>query len=186
MILFCVGPTDQSFLHLRKQKLKGCFVNQVLSLCIYALTVRHRMYEKILVPTDGSKDAQRGAEHGVQLAAAIGATVHALYVIEEGTNPWNPASLDDQLDQARAYGDDVTGEVADLADEAGVECVTDTVVGAKVWKRILKYAEEEGVDTIVIGSGYRGRMGDMLGSTADKVIRNASIPVTVLKGEETG
>lgn len=49
-------------------------------------------------------------------------------------------------------------------------------------ERILEYADEENIDTIVMGSGFRGRMGDILGSTADKVVRTAQLPVTILKG----
>jgi nucleotide-binding universal stress UspA family protein len=94
------------------------------------------MYETILVPTDGSSDARKGAEHAIGLAAALGATVHALYVIREGTNPWNPASLDDQMDRAREYGEELTGEIADLAADAGVECVTATAVGPEVHEEI--------------------------------------------------
>ncbi len=143
------------------------------------------MYETILVPTDGSKDARKGAEHAVGLAAALGATVHAVYVIEEGTNPWESSSLDDQIDRAREYGDEVTGEVAEMAADAGVDCVTESVVDARVSRGILDYAEEHDIDTIVMGSGFRGSMGDILGSTADKVVRTSTVPVTVLKRSET-
>ncbi|MFB6352643.1 MAG: universal stress protein [Halobacteriales archaeon] len=143
------------------------------------------MYDTILVPTDGSSDARQGAEHAVGLASALGATVHALYVIEEGTNPWSSASLDDQLDEARAYGEELTGEVADMAADAGVDCVTATKVGPHVHDEINKYVEEEDIDAIVMGSGFRGSMGDVLGSTADKVLRTAMVPVTVLRRGET-
>ena len=139
------------------------------------------MYETILVPTDGSSDAKKGAEHAVGLAAALGATVHALYVIEEGTNPWSSESLDDQLDRAREYGEELTGEVAALAAEAGVECVEATAVGPRVFQGINDYVDEEDIDAIVMGSGFRGSMGDILGSTADKVLRSATVPVTVIR-----
>lgn len=143
------------------------------------------MYDDILVPTDGSQDARRGAEHAIDLAAALGSTIHALYVIEEGTNPWDPASLDDQLDRAREYGDEITGEVAEMAAEAGVDCVTDTTVGPRVSEAINEYVEEEGMDAIVMGSGFRGTMGDLLGSTADKVLRMSKVPVTVIKRSDS-
>lgn len=143
------------------------------------------MYDTILVPTDGSSDARRGAEHAVELAAALGATVHALYVIEEGSNPWDATSLDDQLDQAREYGAELTGVVADMAADAGVECVETNEIGPRVSEVINDYVEEEGIDAIVMGSGFRGSMGDILGSTADKVVRTARVPVTVLKRSET-
>lgn len=139
------------------------------------------MYDTILVPTDGSTDAKRGAEHGVELAAALGATVHALYVIEEGTNPWSRESIADQLDRAREFGDELTAAVAQLAEDAGVECVTETTVGPAVYEEINEYVEEAGIDIIVMGAGYRGKLGGLLGSTTDKVLRTARVPVTVLR-----
>ena len=42
------------------------------------------MYNRILVPTDGSKPATEAAEHGFTLAKQFGATVHILYIIEVG------------------------------------------------------------------------------------------------------
>lgn len=143
------------------------------------------MYDTMLVPTDGSSDARKGAEHAVDLADALGATVHALYVIREGTNPWNPESLDDQLERAREYGEELTGEVAELAADAGVDCVTATKVGPSVHEEINDYVEAEAIDAIVMGSGFRGSMGGVLGSTADKVLRTARVPVTVLRRGET-
>ena len=143
------------------------------------------MYEAILVPTDGGSDARKGAEHAIDLAAALGSTVHAVYVIQEGTNPWDSRSLDDQMGEARAYGDDLTAEVARMAADAGVECVTETLVGPSVAERLNEYVDEEDVDAIVMGSGFRGSMGGVLGSTADKVLRTARVPVTVLRRGET-
>ena len=40
------------------------------------------MYDDILLPYDGSREARKGAEHGIGLAASLGATVHAMYVID--------------------------------------------------------------------------------------------------------
>lgn len=143
------------------------------------------MYEQILIPTDGSNGAKKGARHGVDLAAALGSTVHALYVIEEGGNPWLSESMDDQQKRAEEYGEGLTGEVADLAADAGVECVTATAVGPAVYERINDYVEEHDVDAIVMGTGYRGSIGGLLGSTAEKVVRTASVPVTtVRRGED--
>jgi nucleotide-binding universal stress UspA family protein len=139
------------------------------------------MYDTILVPTDGSSDARTGAEHAVALAGALGSTIHAIYVIEEGTNPWDTRSLEDQLDEARAYGQSLTDGVAELAADAGVACVSDTRVGPSVADEINEYVEDEGIDAIVMGSGYRGSMGGLMGSTADKVLRTAQVPVTVLR-----
>lgn len=139
------------------------------------------MYDTILIPVDGSTDSTEGAEHGVEMAAALGSTVHALYVIKEGTNPWSSASLDDQMEQARAHGEKITREVEEMADDAGVDCVTVTAVGPRVYEEINQYVEEEGIDAIVMGSGFRGSIGGILGSTADRILRSATVPVTVIR-----
>lgn len=139
------------------------------------------MFETILIPTDGSDDATRGAKHGVEMAKGLGAKVHALYVIREGTNPWDRKSLEDQMDEAEAYGKEVTGEVAEMAADAGVECETDIVVGGNVAREIDDYVTENGIEAIVMGSGFRGSMGGLIGSTADKVLRLVEVPVTVIR-----
>lgn len=142
------------------------------------------MYDTILIPTDGSDDAEKGEEHGVELAAAVGATVHALYVVEKGGNPWLSESMDDQQERAREYGEDVVQDVADRAADAGVECVTAVEVSPSVHKKINDYAEDSDVDLIVMGSGYRGQVGGLLGSTAEKVLRSARVPVTTIRRRE--
>ena len=139
------------------------------------------MYDTILIPTDGSSNAMRGAKHGIELAEALDATVHTLYVIKDATNPWNRDSLDDQMGEARKYGEEQTEEVAQLAEEAGVECVQDTMVSEKIPVGIYEYVEEEDIDGVVMGSGFRGSLGGLLGSTAEKVVRVTDVPVTVVR-----
>jgi nucleotide-binding universal stress UspA family protein len=139
------------------------------------------MYDTILIPTDGSKEAKKGERHGVDLAEAVDATVHVLYVVEKGSNPWLSESMESQKDRARKYGEQVTGEVAEMASDVGVESVTAVKFGPAVHEKINDYVEEEDVDLIVMGSGYHGQIGGLLGSTAEKVLRSAEIPVTTLR-----
>lgn len=143
------------------------------------------MYQRILIPTDGSDEAENGVAHGIELAATVGATVHALYVIEEGGNPWMSEPMDDQLDRARQYGEDVTGAVADRAAAAGLDSVTAVELGPSVSERISEYAKEEDIDLIVIGSGYHGKFGGLLGSVAEKVLRTSEVPVTTVSQNES-
>lgn len=139
------------------------------------------MYDNILVPTDGSNEAQRGVDHGVELAAAVDATVHALYVVEKGGNPWLSEPMEDQTERARAYGEDIVAEASEQAADAGADCVTAIRVGPAVYEKINDYAMAHDVDLIVMGSGYRGSIGGMLGGTAEKVLRSASVPVTTIR-----
>jgi len=41
----------------------------------------------------------------------------------------------------------------------------------------VDFAEKEGMDVIVMGSAYRGRLGSLLGGTTDRVVRSSSVPV---------
>lgn len=144
------------------------------------------MYETILIPTDGSDEARKAAEHGIELAATLGATVHTLYVMDLPGVP-RALSLRDDEEQVREeyeqYGERVTSEVSDMATEAGVECVTDLRSGT-VHEEIVRYAADEGIDAIVMGTGYQGRFGALLGTVAEKVVRMATVPVISTKMSE--
>lgn len=142
------------------------------------------MYEEILIPTDGSTEAEKGEDHGVELAAAVGARVHALYVVEEGGNPWMRDAMENQMEKAKAYGNRITGDVAAYADELGVESVTAVEVGPDVHEEVDEYVQEHDIDLIVMGSGYRGQIGGMLGSTAEKILRTVEVPITTIRRGE--
>jgi nucleotide-binding universal stress UspA family protein len=145
------------------------------------------MYETILIPYDGSDEARMGAEHGLGLAAALGASVHVLYVINIPGTPRAVALRDDEeevRERYREYADEILGELSETAEEKGVEAVTTTRTGS-VSQEIVEYADEEAVDAIVMGSAYRGKIGNLIGGTTDKVVRSASVPV-ITKRMSTG
>ncbi|MFB6210738.1 MAG: universal stress protein [Halobacteriales archaeon] len=137
------------------------------------------MYEEILIPYDGSDESELGADHGIGLAAALGATVHALYVIDLPGTPRTVYVRDDEeelREEHRSYGEEVTQELCEKANAEGVDCVKAIRTGAPA-EEIVDYAEEEGLDAIVMGAAFRGRFRGILGSTSDKVVRTSSVPV---------
>jgi nucleotide-binding universal stress UspA family protein len=137
------------------------------------------MYEHILIPYDGSDEARKGAVHGIELAASLGATVHALYVIDLPGVPRALSLRDDEeemREEYRAYGKEVLDEICQVAAEHDVPCETAMRTGAPS-EEIVEFADEEGMDAIVMGSAYRGKLGNLLGGTTDKVVRTATVPV---------
>ncbi|WP_327053927.1 universal stress protein [Halomicrococcus gelatinilyticus] len=141
------------------------------------------MYDTILIPFDGSDEARRGAEHGIGLAASVGASVDALYVIDLPGVPRTVYVRDDEeslREEYRAYGEEVTSQVADMAAEVGVECDTAIRTGAPA-EEIVDYADDEDVDAIVLGSAYRGKFGAVLGGTSEKVVRTSKVPVVTTR-----
>ena len=141
------------------------------------------MYDTILIPFDGSDEAMKGAKHGIGLAATCGATVHALYVVDLPGTPRTVYLRDDEdemRERYREYGEEVTGDVCEMAAAEGLECVAVLRSGSP-GEEIVDYAKDEGMDAIVLGSAYRGKWGALLGSTAEKVVRTAETPVVTVR-----
>lgn len=137
------------------------------------------MYDSILIPYDGSEEGDLGAQHGTELAATVGATVHALYVIDLPGAPRTVYVRDDEeelREEYQAYGEEVTNDVRDMAADMGVDAVTAIRSGTPA-REIADYAEEKGIDLIVMGTAYRGKLGGILGGATEKVVRISSVPV---------
>jgi nucleotide-binding universal stress UspA family protein len=142
------------------------------------------MYDRILVPTDGSSGADRAVEHAVDLATTYGAELHVLYVV-------NVASLSAEVHSPQVVenfeeeGGEITYEVAERAANAGVEDVREEVVHGVPHEAILEYADEEGMDLVVMGThGHTGLDRYLLGSVTEKVVRSSDVPVLTVRLHE--
>ncbi|MES3517715.1 MAG: universal stress protein [Natronomonas sp.] len=137
------------------------------------------MSTHILIPTDGSDEAERGVELGLQMAEAFDATVHALYVIEtKATYILTAGFSDEEMEEYEQYGEETVTAVIERVDERGLEGVG-VVKSGRISEEIVDYAEDNRIDHIVMGKQGRGAMGKYLGSTAEKVMRMSGVPVTV-------
>jgi len=143
------------------------------------------MYDTILVPYDGTDEALKGAEHAIGLAAATGAAIHALYVIDLPGVPRTVYVRDDEeemREEYREYGEQVTDELCEQAAERGVDCSSVIRTGSPA-EEIVDYAEDEGMGAIVMGVAYRGTLRALLGSTSERVVRTATVPVVTYRME---
>lgn len=141
------------------------------------------MYDTILIPYDGSDEARRGADHGIELAASLGASIHALYVVDLPGAPRTVYVRDDEeelREEYREYGEQATEEICETADEIGVDCTTAIKTGSPA-EEITEYAEKHDLDAIVIGSAFQGKFKAILGSTSDKIVRTSEVPVLTVR-----
>lgn len=139
---------------------------------------------KILVPTDFSDCSEAALAYGRRMAEAFGASLHLLHVVQDPyTQPWAaeafPAPLGDLLvqweEQAQKRMLDVLSET-----ERGQVTIA-TQIGSPFFE-IVRYAQEQQIDLIVIGTHGRGPIGHMLlGSVAEKVVRKAPCPVLTVR-----
>jgi nucleotide-binding universal stress UspA family protein len=146
------------------------------------------MAEKILLATDNSKQAEKAGESAISMGS-LGSTIIVLYVIDTDYLDALPQQdLRDQLAKnLREEGKKAVESFKEKLEEEqcagkcqGVDLIT-MIKEGKPADVILKTAEEECVDHIVIGkSGKHGIEKFLLGSTADRVVRGAKIPVDVI------
>jgi nucleotide-binding universal stress UspA family protein len=146
------------------------------------------MFKRILVPTDGSKQAEIAAQAAVDLAALSGGSVVALHVVPSyddaayrtvALSPgWVTEKEFDKLNQRAAKK--FLGNVEKLAQAAGVSYDGCTVKGIHTANAIVEIAESKGCDLICMGSHGRGGLAQfLLGSVTSKVLSLCSLPVLV-------
>ncbi len=147
------------------------------------------MFEKILIASDGSKHSQKAAEAGIELARLSKGKATALFVVNiekeyesMGEVSWNIA--DDIVQGIRKSLKDCGNETikvfGEMAKKAGVPFEGKIIEGHPATE-IIKMAEDAKMDVIVIGSIGRTGLGKfLLGSVAEKVVRNSKVPVLVV------
>ncbi|GAB3410504.1 universal stress protein [Haloparvum alkalitolerans] len=151
------------------------------------------MYERILIPTDGSEVAEAAVDHALDLAERYDAEVHALYVVDIdsinlglGTEQVDRLKQGrfDEMEEVKQRSDEATGAVADRAAERGID-VVEHVSAGRPHKLIGDYAENHDIDMIVMGShGRAGVKRALLGSVTERTLRSTHVPVLVVDYEE--
>lgn len=148
------------------------------------------MYRSILVPIDGSKASSIGLKHAIALAKDQQARIRLLNVIDEAvlaTTMADPAGamvVPDILDSLKAEGRKVLDKARATAESAGtkVEAVQVAGRGQPVSDVILREARRARADLIVMGThGRRGLNRLLLGSDAERVLRDSSVPVLLTR-----
>lgn len=140
------------------------------------------MYDRVLFPTDGSEEATVATEHALEFARRFDARLHVLYVVDvrslrAADNSSNPA-----LGSLEATGEREVAKVGERAERAGVDATTAVARGTPAGT-IVEAAESD--DVIVMGThGRTGFDRYLVGSTAEKVVRAADVPVVTVPPTE--
>jgi len=142
-------------------------------------------YERILVPTDGSEETRQAVEHAIDLAAEHDATVHALYVVNSASFSGLP--MESSWESVAAMMNEEGAAALDDVEQLGVEHgvpVERALVDGSPSREIVRYAEDEGCDLVVMGTHGRGGIDRLLlGSVTEKVVRSSSVPVLTVRVE---
>ncbi|MFC7211714.1 universal stress protein [Natronoarchaeum sp. GCM10025321] len=141
------------------------------------------MYRRILLPTDGSAGSQRALEHAVALADEVGATIHAVYVVNTSEYDELEGNSTDELERT---GETALDGVQRTCGRVGVDVETELRHGAP-HEEILAAADDAAADAIVMGTHGRTGIDRLLvGSVTERIVRESPIPVTTVRvSEET-
>ncbi|VEJ36328.1 Universal stress protein Rv2623/MT2698 [Aedoeadaptatus ivorii] len=141
------------------------------------------MYEKILVPVDGSQDSYCALKEAEKLAKAFSSKLYILTVLTDinviEQYPGNFLTTDFKKAQS-VRGEHVLDKALEYLEYDG-EIDTCYRIG-KAAEEIIAHADENEVDLIVIGSrGLGGFSRTLLGSVSDRALNLAKVPVLVNK-----
>ena len=135
------------------------------------------MYDRILVPTDGTAGSTCAVENGLELAAKYGAAVHALYVVETDSSMGH---FDPFVERRESDGEEAVEAVEERAADYDV-AVTKAFRYGTPHEQILDYVDDHDVDLVVMGTHGRSGFDRLVsaGSVAERVVREAGVPVMV-------
>ncbi len=139
------------------------------------------MFDRILIPIDGSDCAKRAAKYGLKLGTAYGSTVTVVYALERSR--FRRVDTETQAEREE-QATDYFAEIEAMADDVGISVDT-TLLEGKPHEAIAEHASE--IDTNLIVMGRRGRSGlsgQLLGSVTDRVLRTVTVPVCAVSNGE--
>lgn len=140
------------------------------------------MYNKILIPIDGSLHAQNALNHAVALVSSLGSHAHVTVLHVKATLPIiEPLAGIDIFKLQEDEAQQIVQPAAAQLTEASIKHDWLSIPGDPA-QTICSIAKESGYDLIVMGSRGLGRFSEViLGSVSHKVSQHAPCPVLIVK-----
>ncbi len=144
--------------------------------------------KKILFPTDFMEGSAQAIPYAVDLAKKYGAKLHVIHVIHEVTRTtglYVPHITFDELYKSMEAEAEKEIQRVYLEELRGLGDVEYAVLKGIPYEEIINYAEQNGMDMIVMGThGRKGLDRLFFGSTAEKVVKGAKCPVLTVRSKE--
>jgi nucleotide-binding universal stress UspA family protein len=149
------------------------------------------VYQRILVPIDGSPTSDKALAAAIQMAQAFGARLRLIHIMEEtaylaGYDPFG-GYAGDLIRIMRESGEKILQEGMTAVQAAGVavDSMLFDQLGQRLGESVASAAKHWPADLIVVGTHGRRGIGRLLmGSGAEQIIRQAPIPVLVVRAAD--
>lgn len=144
------------------------------------------MFQRILIPTDGSDITQKAVDTALKLAKHHGAKLFAISVKEpfpySAVSEMQPTPPQEYFDAQERIAQERLSQVLVAAQAQGVEAQAHSVEALHAWEAIIEHARQVDADLLVMGShGRRGFQALLLGSETQKVLTHCDFPVLVVR-----
>ena len=144
------------------------------------------MYQRILVPTDGSDITDKAVRTAIDLAKLCAAQLLTISVKEpfpySAISEMQPVPPQEFYDAQERIAEARVKSVQEQATAAGLTCKAHTVEALHAWEAIIEHATQQSCDLIVMAShGRRGVSALLLGSETQKVLTHSKVPVLVVR-----
>lgn len=146
------------------------------------------MYQRILVPVDGSSTSDQGLAEAIAIARLTGGRIRLLNVFVE---PFEAVGIDGAMCTGadihrlvREGGQMLLAKASEQVRTQGiaVDSVLEDAEGGRVCDVVARVAQSWAADLIVIGTHGRRGVGRMLlGSDAEQILRIAPVPVLLVR-----
>jgi nucleotide-binding universal stress UspA family protein len=139
------------------------------------------LFEKILVPLDGSEHSLKALQVALQIAEKFNGTITLIHVYSIGGFAISPTPVREFIEAIRKVGTGILADGERRVKAEGVQVETLLLEGHAV-EQIVKTCREGKFDLVVMGARGLSRIKEMLlGSVSDGVTRHAHCPVLVVK-----
>jgi nucleotide-binding universal stress UspA family protein len=138
------------------------------------------MFNKILVPLDGSELAAKIIPQVIDLAKAHQAEVTLLHVAYTEYGEASPGTMAQAVAQEAKRCEAFLGQIAKEMQAQGVIVTVECVEGSPALE-IIGYATANKMDLIAMATHGRGEIAWVLGSVAEKVVSHAKVPVLLFR-----
>jgi nucleotide-binding universal stress UspA family protein len=141
------------------------------------------LFDRILVPVDGSRPSEVGTALGLDAARQFGGTLVFVNIVDlpllMGNTDYGATDTADIIEEARVAGDKLAKGAAQSARAQGLKAEA-LVLEGPVLEMLLEAIEQSRVTIVVMGSHGRGVLARaLMGSTTDGLLRRSPVPVVV-------
>jgi nucleotide-binding universal stress UspA family protein len=148
-----------------------------------------KMYQKVLVPLDGSELAECALLHVKNLVKEGSAGEVTLFNVVKVDTPWTELygknfDINKMREAFFASARKYLAKIESQLNSEGIKVKTESLEANSPAYKITEYAQENSIELIIMGThGYTGLKKMMMGSVASGVLNSSPVPVLLIRPE---